>query len=338
MIFLLAFLGGFILNFMPCILPVVALKLMAINDSHRWYIAGIMSVFMALATLSVGLGLAWGEHFSSQPFMIGLTCTVFLMGLSYLGIWEVPTLGMRIGEVGSFGKGVVSTILGTTCSGPFLGPVFGATLRQNPVTVYAIFACIGAGMSLPYLASPLMRRVLPKPGTWMVTFKQIAGFTLVATSLWLLHSVDDKWLFPTLITMLGLGFGAWLFKWERLIGALTATAIGAVAFAATPTETIPWQPYNPYLVESDKIVMIEFTAKWCITCQVNEATLNSASVRRAVARHGVVPLRAEMPVGSQLLKSLGFNSVPVLAIFKPGQKPIVLPDLISANQVVEALR
>jgi len=332
MIFLFAFIGGLLLNFLPCVLPVLALK----AARGPWYVAGMMSIFMLLATLNVVLGLAWGEQFNSQPFAIAMTGLVFVMGLSFLGVWELPSFGFR-GDVGSFGKGALATLLATPCSGPLLGPVFGATLGQHPITVYAIFACVGAGMALPYVL-PIP---LPKPGAWMVEFKQLGGWLLMGTTIWLLRAIDDHLLFPTLWTLLTLAAGCMFFNTRRLLAVLlTANAIAGI-FLAAPSNTLPWQPYSPAAMSEarDKTVMVQFTAKWCLTCQINEAVLNTTPVLRAVARHGVVPLRAEMNNESAvLLRSLGYNSVPVLAIFHPGRAPIVLPDLISSDQVVEALR
>jgi suppressor for copper-sensitivity B len=337
MIFLLAFIGGLLLNLMPCVLPVLALKATSLHDDYRWYVAGMMSVFGVLATLSVALGLAWGEQFNYQWFSIALTGLVFAMGLSFLGVWELPQPGIRQGEVGSFGRGVLTTLLATPCSGPFLGPVFGATLGQHPATVYTIFACVGAGMSAPYLAMPLTRRLLPKPGAWMVTLRQVAGFALIGTSIWLLRSVSDRWLFPTLIALLGVGVGCWS---RRKSGWVVAAAVAWAAFYTAPSDILPWQPYSAVRMTEARAegrpVMVEFTAKWCLTCQLNEAILNTAAIKRAVERDNVACLRAEMnDETAALLRSLGYNSVPVLAIY--GNKTIVLPDLISKQQVLDAL-
>jgi len=179
-VLLSAFLGGLILNLMPCVLPVIGLKLLTfVEQSHHsrariftlnvWYSLGLMSVFMVLATFAAGasLGLrdqnlSWGEQFSSPTFNIVMSCVVFTMALSFLGVWEIPIPGFagsgkaaelatHEGAAGAFSKGVLSTVLATPCSGPFLGSVFGFLLRQPAVTIYAIFATIGLGMATPYL-------------------------------------------------------------------------------------------------------------------------------------------------------------------------------------------
>ncbi len=175
------------------------------------YSAGMIVVFMVLATLAAFLNLSWGEHFNSQPFTITLTALVFAMALSFLGIWEIPIPGFcrlwqdgriglrRVKELaGAFAKGVVTTVLATPCSGPYLGAVFGFTVGQPPMITYLVFATIGLGMASPYLvigAFPRLVRFLPKPGAWMETFKQIMGFVLLATVVYLSMAIDQPRLF-----------------------------------------------------------------------------------------------------------------------------------------------
>src|SRR5690349_10252626 len=144
MIYLFAFLGGLILNFMPCVLPVLGLKLLS---KPSWsYVAGIMSVFMALATLCSAFGFAWGAQFNHPAFSIGLVGVVFAFALSLFGVWDIPASWS--GDVsGPFWKGVLATVLATPCSGPLLGSVFAFALGASPLTVYSLFAAVGLGMS-----------------------------------------------------------------------------------------------------------------------------------------------------------------------------------------------
>ena len=172
---LYSLLGGLILNLMPCVLPVIGLKILSFVDQggqsrarvftlNVWYSAGIILIFMALATLAVYAGLAWGEHFQSAAFNISVSAVVFVMALSLLGVWEIPIPGFigsgkavelasREGAVGAFAKGALTTVLATPCVGPFLGAVFSytLTLKEHPETVYLIYGAIGLGMASPYL-------------------------------------------------------------------------------------------------------------------------------------------------------------------------------------------
>ncbi|MHC4180298.1 MAG: cytochrome c biogenesis protein CcdA, partial [Planctomycetota bacterium] len=185
----LAFLGGLVLNLMPCVLPVISLKILSFLEQagesrarvfalNVWYAAGLLSVFMVLALLTASAGHAWGEQFTLPWFKVSLTCLVFVMALSFLGVWEIPIPGFvgrgqagrlqaREGASGAFFKGVFATILATPCSGPLLGPLFGFLLDQPTYVIYLIYGTIGLGMAFPYLligAYPQLIRFLPKPG------------------------------------------------------------------------------------------------------------------------------------------------------------------------------
>lgn len=202
----LALLGGFILNFMPCVLPVIGLKVLSIVDKagsdrkqvfllNVYYSIGIISVFWVLATLSVALNYGWGEQFQQSWFNIVLAGVVWVMALSFLGVWEIPIPGFvggsgannlqeKEGFTGSFMRGVFTTVLATPCSGPMLGFVFAFTLKQPPLVTFGLFTFMGLGLAFPYLVIgvfPQLVKWLPKPGDWMETFKQAMGFVLLGT-------------------------------------------------------------------------------------------------------------------------------------------------------------
>ena len=180
-----AFLGGLILNLMPCVLPVISLKILAFLEQagesrgrvfllNVWYSAGLLSVFMVLAALAATAGFAWGEQFTLTWFKVAMTAVVFAMALSFLGVWEIPIPGFvgagRAGQLqtkegpsGAFFKGVFATILATPCSGPFLGPVFGYLLKQPPYMAYWIFGAVGLGMASPYLTDRRLPQADPFP-------------------------------------------------------------------------------------------------------------------------------------------------------------------------------
>jgi suppressor for copper-sensitivity B len=232
--------GGLLLNLMPCVLPVLGLKLMAFAQQsgrdrrevfrmNLWYCAGVFAVFFALATASVaatiGLGsanLAWGEQFTSTGFNITMIAVVFAFALSFLGIWELPIpgfIGEKAGHVqtqegptAAFLKGVLSTVLATPCSGPLLGPVFGFTLAQPPAVTYAVFGSIATGMALPYVLVglvPGLVRFLPKPGGWMATFKELLGFVMLGTVAFIFSFLSREWFVPTFAMLIGIWMGCW---------------------------------------------------------------------------------------------------------------------------------
>ena len=231
---MMAFVAGFILNFMPCVLPVIGLKLASfvhqagqdrgkIFKLNLWYTLGVMSVFMILATLATAFGLKWGQQFNNAMFNAILAAVVFAFALSFLGVWEIPLpgfaasgkmneLAQQEGPGGAFFKGILTTILATPCSGPLLVPAVAWALKQPPLITYSSFACVGLGLASPYLvigAFPRLAAFLPKPGPWMETFKHIMGFVLLGTVVLLLTFVPMSYVVPIVTFLIGL----WAMLW-----------------------------------------------------------------------------------------------------------------------------
>lgn len=230
----LAFAGGLILNLMPCVLPVIGLKILSFveQSGHNrsqilllniWYSAGLLSVFMVLAALAAFAGLGWGQLFSYSGFNVTMAAIVFAMGLSFLGVWEIPipgfvgsgaagSLAQQEGAGGAFAKGVITTILATPCSGPFLGSALVWAVAQPAHLTFAVFAAVGIGMASPYLLIgmfPALIRFLPKPGMWMETFKQIMGFVLLGTVVFILTFVPWEYVVPTVALLIGVWAACW---------------------------------------------------------------------------------------------------------------------------------
>ena len=384
----LAFVGGMILNLMPCVLPVISLKILAFLEQagesrgrvfylNVWYAVGLLSVFMVLAALAATAGFAWGEQFTDARFKVTMTALVFVMALSFLGTWDIPIPGFvgvgranvlqaKEGPSGAFFKGVFTTILATPCSAPLLGPVFGFLLGKPPLLVYGMFATIGLGMASPYLligAFPKLIHYLPKPGAWMETFKQLMAFLLLATVIYLFGTLTVPYYLPTMTLLLGLWIACWWIGRTPITASPSAKAtawLGAIAvavllgwFAFTVLfwqPIIPWKPFSPEALQQaradGKTVMVDFTADWCPNCKFNSRwALEKKAVLELVLANDVVPLLAdwtdESPTIKKTLNDLGYNSIPLLAIWpaQPTEKDvIVLPDLISEDAVLEALQ
>lgn len=352
------FLGGLILNIMPCVLPVIGLKILSFveqagHDRRRaltlniWYSLGLMSVFFVLATLAVSpQHLGWGQLFGKTWFSVTLAAVVFVMGLSFLGVWELPIPGFvgrgkasdlaaQEGAVGAFAKGALTTVLATPCSAPFLASALFWAVAQPPLLTYAVLLSAGLGMASPYLvigAFPATIRFLPKPGAWMDTFKQLMGFVLLGTVVFILTFVQPQYVVPTV----GLLFGLWAACWwiGRIsplaeAGEKNAKWLEAVAFAGAiwilmfpgidkvfpgrysfgglvavmeerlggPQEDVAAAIFRQGQVArtaGPKTVLVDFTANWCLTCKTLEATvLNTQAVVEAIHRNGVVALKAD---------------------------------------------
>lgn len=237
----MGFLGGLILNLMPCVLPVIGLKIFSFvqqagqdRKMALWlnvaYSLGLISVFWVLAALAAApalalaeKGLGWGQQFQSAGFNVFIAALVFAMALSFLGVWEFPIPGFasrkgatrlteQEGFTGAFFKGVITTLLATPCTGPFMGGALAWAFYQPPHVIFAVFTSVGLGMASPYLligAFPKLIRFLPKPGAWMDTFKQVMGFVLLGTVVYLFTFLETSYLVPTL----GLLFVLWAACW-----------------------------------------------------------------------------------------------------------------------------
>lgn len=282
LILLFAFLGGLILNVMPCVLPVVGLKIMGFvsqagEDRKRIltlnlaYVAGIMAVFALLAIVAAVTKFGWGEQFTYFPVRLGLTLTLFALALSYLDVWEIPVPGMAAGKTsqdlqnregffGAFSKGVFATIMATPCSGPLLGFIIGLTLNLAPVQTIAIFLTVGLGMSAPYLLigfRPKLIAWLPKPGDWMVTLKQLMAFLFLGTVAFFFSQFSDTQKVPVFVSLIAVWFGCWIIgkvpnyadlgkrisAWLGGIAAATVISLGAFHYLEQVKE-LDWQDYN----------------------------------------------------------------------------------------------
>ena len=267
LILLMAFGGGIILNLMPCVLPVVGIKIMSFvqqagEDRKRVfllnfvYAAGILVVFALLAVLAAAFSFKWGQQFQYFEVRLTLTVLIFAMALSYLGVWELPTPGVATGQAsqklqereglgGAFFKGMFATVLATPCSGPMLGFVFGATGEMAAIEKAAVFLTIGLGMAVPYIILgifPSAIGFMPKPGNWMVTLKEFLAFLFLATVAYFFNQFADGQKLAVFVTLIGVWFGCWAIgkvpPWEVFqkqlrgwtFGVGSAVAIGWLAF------------------------------------------------------------------------------------------------------------
>lgn len=382
---LLAFIGGVIMNVMPCVLPVIAIKVLSFVQQagesrsrifalNLSYSVGVIAVFLGLATFATFAQIGLGELFHFAGFKVLMASVVFAMGLSLLGVFELQLPGSvgggseHEGLTGAFFTGILATLLATPCIGPFIGPVIFWSVSQPTFVIYAIWGTIGLGMAAPYLligAFPALINRMPRPGMWMVRFKEFSGFVLMATVIFLINSISPLLLIPTLIMLLGIALASWMIgnlydhstpesqKWKvrfaaalitlPLIGYGVVQHVGPVKmekyvysyFREKPeTEDLPWEPFTAErLVElrkSGQPILIDFTADWCLVCKSNEYwALNTKATAAFVKQHKVACLQADYTDESAEIKAWlkRFNAagVPLTVIFPPGEQAKGIP-------------
>jgi thiol:disulfide interchange protein len=305
-----ALLGGLLLNLMPCVFPVLSIKVLSLTSSHLTshrrhlhglsYGAGVVATFAAVAvTLIVlrqgGKALGWGFQLQSPGFITALVFLFFLMGLSFSGFFQAGSRLMSFGQQASTGSGlqhsfltgVLATLVASPCSAPFMGTALGYALTQPAPTAMLIFVALGLGMALPFLIlawSPTLMKYLPKPGPWMNTLKEFLAFPLYLTCLWLLwilgNQTDGNTVVSVLTGLVFLTFAIWLGARSNAVGKglALAIAIGAVLLPANylsgNDEDRLWHPYSEAklegLLQDNRAVFVNLTADWCITCLANE--------------------------------------------------------------------
>jgi len=396
---LFAFLGGALLNLMPCVFPVLALKAygftrMVQQEQGRVgahavaYAGGIVGSMLLLAgtVLAVRAGgthVGWGFQFQEPLFVAAVSAILVAFALNLFGVFNVGLDGTALvgkvdqshGLMHSAGEGVLAVVLATPCSAPLLGTAVGFAFAAGPLTVLAIFTALGLGLALPFcvlVLVPGLAKKLPKPGAWMERFKQVLGFALLATTVWLvwvmggLAGVDG--MARLLAFLVAVGLGTWLYGQSQAqeggrkratvaMAALVLVASGMVALrfdeslpattrASPVAQAQPWDAAAvTAALEAGQPVFIDFTADWCLTCKFNERTvLAREEVRAAFAEHHVAFFvadwtRRDARITAKLAEH-GRAGVPMYLVLSPGapDTPEVLPELLTADRVVDAVK
>lgn len=379
-------LGGLILNLMPCVFPVIGLKIMGFiqqagSDRKKIALHGVIFAFGVFASFGVLSGIlfaaretiGWGYQLQSPWVVVVLMLLMFVLALNMYGVFEMGTSATSVGGslvakqglAGSFFSGVLAAVLATPCSGPFLGVAIGTAFGLPANQFFLAFAAMAAGLALPYLILSIFPKLidfLPRPGAWMESFKQSMSFLLFATAGYLL------WVYAGLIdldNLLGPIFGlsaiavaCWIHgRWnlphrtqKTRATALVLTLVFAVGglFLVKPPQpsSLEWEPWSQERVEAlladQKPVYIDFTAQWCATCQVNKKRAYTKEVIVLLKEKGVVTLKADKTKPNleieAALKKLGRTAIPVNVLLAPGKEPVILPELLAPDDVIEALK
>ncbi len=387
----LALVGGIVLNLMPCVFPVLFLKGLSLVESSSGerkhirlhglvYTAGIVASFWAIVGVLLvlragGHQAGWGFQLQSPVFVVLMASLLFFLALSLAGQFEIglsvtsagDSLTRKQGYAGSFFTGVLATVVATPCTAPLMGAAIGFALAQPPVITFVVFTALALGLALPYLLltlQPGWAKLLPRPGAWMETLKQLTAVPLLLTIVWLVWVYGR--LFPgatgegadhiarLLVGLIVLSIAGWtLGRWparrtSSVVAGLLVLVSLAVSLSAPRVDKLDWQPFSAEAASQARAqghpVFVDFTAAWCLSCQVNErAVLHDASVEREFQSQHFVLLRADWtrydPAITQELARSGRSGVPTYVIYpaKEGEANKVLPELLTRSIVLNAL-
>jgi thiol:disulfide interchange protein DsbD len=393
-----ALVGGLLLNLMPCVFPVLSLKVLgfathrennaAMRHHGLAFGAGVLVSFWLLAGVLIGLRaagaqLGWGFQLQSPAMIAALAVLFFVLALNLSGVFEVrqfvpsslATWNAKNPLLNDALSGALAVVVASPCSAPFMGAALGYALAGPMLSTWIVFTVLAIGMALPYVLLayfPAWRKRLPKPGAWMLRLKQLLAFPLYATVLWLAWvlgaQLDNDAVLRLGASLLLIALGLWAWQTMRTGGArgwgiaALASIAGALAVgwpvvgtsaidaesnvAKRPAADGPWQEYSAarvaQLVEAGRPVFVEFTAAWCVTCQVNKRlVLDTDAVRDVFARRKVALLQADWtrrdPAIGAALAALGRNGVPVYVFFRPGKEPLLLPEVLTKQDIFDAV-
>ncbi|MET7143188.1 protein-disulfide reductase DsbD [Xanthomonas sp. PPL139] len=384
-ILLLALGGGLLLNLLPCVLPILSLKVLGLAQSGEsrgrarshalWYTLGVLASFAVVGGIAVAARLLWGFQLQRPGFVAVLVYLMFVVGLSLSGVFTLSanlggvgqSLSTRSGPVGDFFTGVLACVVSSACIGPFMGPALGYALTAPPAMAMLVFLTLGLGLALPFLLIgfvPSLAKRLPKPGAWMETLKQVLAFPMYLSAIWLLwvlgkqRGVDAVALLLIGATLLALGL--WWFERARWRGHALGTRMASVLLllALLPAWGVTRLPppsasverntvaYSPQMLDrlrtDNRVVFVNMTADWCVTCKANERNVfDSDAFRDTIKRVDAVYMKGdwtnEDPRISAFLAEHKAVGVPLYVVYGPGAPPTVLPPVLSQAVVEDAL-
>ena len=387
----LMLLGGLILNLMPCVFPVIGLKIMGFvqqagEDRKKIALHGLTFTLGVLVSFGVLSGIlftaraasgaasiGWGYQLQNPWVVLALMLLMFVFALNLFGVFEMGTSATSVGGslqskhglTGSFFSGTLAAVVATPCSGPFLGVGLGVAIALPALQFFLAFTAMAVGLALPYLVLSVFPQLidsLPRPGAWMESFKQAMSFLLFATAGYLLSvyagQIGTDHLLGPVLGLSAIAVAAWIYgRWNlphrkraTRVTALVLTALFATGgcYLAKPPQpsALTWEPWSQArvdaLLDEGTPVYIDFTALWCPTCQVNKQRAYTPEVIALMKAKGVTALKADKtnanPQIEDALRQLGRTAIPVNVLLVPGQEPVIFPELLSPDDLLQALQ
>lgn len=387
----MAFAGGLILNLMPCVFPILSMKALGLIQASQhdataarahglWYGGGVIMTFLALAATLIGLqtaGLAvgWGFQLQNPAIVMSLAILMVWIGFNLLGFFEFGSslqnigggLSQSQGARGSFFTGMLAVVVAAPCTAPFMGAALGFAATQPPAISLLVFASLGFGFALPFVAltfMPGLMAALPRPGPWMVRLREALAFPMFATAIWLIWVVSAQagqaGVLASLIAILGAGLALWLARtWPNRTSKAAAIVVGVLSFlwaiqhvvnapiparSHSAAQTEAWSEARVGELQGQgKTVFVNFTADWCVTCKVNEVGVFADDrVKTALSGSKATYLVADWTNGDDAIATAlarhGRVGVPLYLVYKPDlREPEILPQILTADIVLKAL-
>ncbi|MDP2227220.1 MAG: thioredoxin family protein [Moraxellaceae bacterium] len=382
----LALLGGLVLNLMPCVFPVLSFKALgalqhaddrqALRRHGFFYTAGVILSFLVLAGVLLALRhageqIGWGFQLQEPRFVAALALLMFVMAMSFAGLLELGAglagIGQRLtegaGDRSAFFSGVLACAVASPCTAPFMGTALGYAMVQPAPAALLVFAALGLGLAMPMLLLglvPALARRLPRPGAWMLTFRQLLAFPLLLTVVWLLwvygeqtSALNMAWLLAAMVLV---AFGLWWrqqssLAWVGLLLVLAGVAAPLLSPDAAIKDSRPavqeqaeaWSEARlAALRMQGRPILVNMTAAWCITCLANErSTLATSEIQQALQRSGVAYLKGDWtrrdPAITRYLQQFGRNGVPLYVLYPASSEPRLLPQILTPALVKAAL-
>ena len=385
---LFAFFGGIILNLMPCVFPILAMKIFGLTKiAHKehnhakeygvFYFVGVLVTFTILGGLifalkALGTAVGWGFQLQSPVFLMFLIALIFAVGFNLLGMFEIGTslqgvgagLGNQSGRAGALFSGILAVLVASPCTAPFMGVALGFAATQPALIGLLVFIALGIGFALPFMVltfAPSLLNKLPKPGPWLDTFKKVLAIPMFLTAGWLIWVLSATTGVIGIIAAIILGiFSALILHFAlkqniQKLGfvALSLFAAVGIGYYFTPkanaqvAQKADYKPWSEEAVKTalseGKIVFVDFTADWCITCKVNESTaLKNEKVQQVFKDKNVEFLVADWTkkddIIARALSSHGRAGVPMYLVYHSSEKePVILPQLLTPQIVINAV-